>query len=249
MQQITQALAEQTAELDGLLAGLDEAGWATPSACPGWSIADVVLHLTQSDELVVAGMEDRFAELVGETLGRGGHTVDVAAGLAVEAERGASGAEVYARWQAASTAQAQGFAASDARRSLPWVTGPLPARTLATTRLAEYWIHTGDVAGGLGMELAPTGRLWHIARLAWRTIPYAFSQAGLTLTGPVAVHLDAPNGTTWDFTPDEPAVTTVTGPALDFCLVAGRRLPASETKLTATGPDAAPVLDLLRTFA
>jgi hypothetical protein len=54
---------------------------------------------------------------------------------------------------------------------------------------------------------------------------------------------------TWEFTPDGPAATTVTGPALDFCLLAARRIPPSDTTLVATGPDAAAVLELVRTFA
>ena len=58
------------------------------------------------------------------------------------------------------------------------VAGELSARTLASTRLAETWIHTGDIAAGLGVDLVPTDRLWHMARLAWRTLPYAFAQAG-----------------------------------------------------------------------
>jgi hypothetical protein len=41
----------------------------------------------------------------------------------------------------------------------------------------------------------------------------------------------------------------VSGPALDFCLVAARRISPSETALTATGPDGADVLNLVRTFA
>ena len=73
---------------------------------------------------------------------------------------------------------------------LQWVAGDVAARTLATTRLAETWIHAGDVAAGLGVELEPTDRLWHIARLAWRTIPYAFQRAGAEPPGPVAFRLD-----------------------------------------------------------
>ena len=45
--------AEQD-RLDGILAGLDEAQWTSPSAAAGWTVADVVLHLAQSDEAVVA---------------------------------------------------------------------------------------------------------------------------------------------------------------------------------------------------
>ena len=128
--------------------------------------------------------------------------------------------------------------------------GELAAITLATTRLAETWSHTGDVADGLGAALRPGAHLQPIARLAWRTIPYAFARAGRTLAGPVALRLTAPDGAIWLFEPeDEPAATTVEGPAFDFCQVAGRRIPASATALTATGPDAAAVLELVRTFA
>src|SRR5258707_768114 len=60
MDDILTALAEQDDELDGLLAGLDEAGWARPSRCEGWTVPDVVLHLAQTDEMTVASAERRF---------------------------------------------------------------------------------------------------------------------------------------------------------------------------------------------
>src|SRR5258705_13953638 len=92
MEEILTALAEQDDELDGLLAGLDEAGWARPSRCPGWSISDVVLHLAQTDEMTVASAERRFTAAVaafGHPAGSpAGATVDDLAGLAVAPERG-----------------------------------------------------------------------------------------------------------------------------------------------------------------
>jgi len=178
-----------------------------------------------------------------------GADVDDLAGLAVAAQRGASGKEIYERWRAASAAQVKAFRGCEPGDRLPWVVGRMAAVTLATTRLAEGWIHTGDVAAGLGRELVPTARLKPIARLAWRTLPYAFSRAGRPLSGSVALSLTAPDGSIWEFTPDEPAVTTVTGPALDFCLVAARRANPSGTALSATGPDGDAVLELVRTFA
>ena len=41
----------------------------------------------------------------------------------------------------------------------------------------------------------------------------------------------------------------MTGPALDLCLVAAQRVPASETALRASGPGGDDVLALVRTFA
>jgi hypothetical protein len=69
------------------------------------------------------------------------------------------------------------------------------------------------------------------------------------MAGPVAFHLTSPAGESWDFDPDVPALTTVSGPAMDLCAVASRRMDASATSLRATGPDASEVLSLVRTYA
>lgn len=264
MKAINQALAEQHDELDGLLVGLGTADWDRPApGCPGWTLSDVVLHLAQTCELVVDAAEGTFAAAAAKILGdldtsgpaapglEGAPmgTVDEAVALMVERQRGAPGAEVHARWRAAARAERELFAASDPRRPLPWVVVALPARTLATTRMTETWIHTHDVATALGMKLAPTGRLWHVARLAWRSLPYAFGRAGLAAPGPVAAILTAPGGGRWEFGTDAAPATTVTGPALDFCLVAGRRMAAAQSSLSAEGPDAEQVLALVRTYA
>jgi uncharacterized protein (TIGR03084 family) len=128
------------------------------------------------------------------------------------------------------------------------VMGDMAARTLATTRLAETWIHTGDVADGLGVTLEPGDRLRHVAHLAWRTIPYAFDRAGEPPPGPVAFELDAPSGDKWCFG-DETAPTVIRGPGHDLCRVASRRVDPSITALASTGPDGESVLRLVRTWA
>src|SRR5437763_312370 len=94
MDDVLTGVAEQDDELDGLLAGLDEGGWGRPSRCAGWSIADVVLHLAQTDEMTVASAERRFdavAAAFGNRAAPDGSTVEDLAGLAVAAERGRPG--------------------------------------------------------------------------------------------------------------------------------------------------------------
>lgn len=253
MDVILAALSEQQEELDGLLAALDPAGWETPSRCPGWTVADVVLHLAQTDELVEATVQGRLAEVASRFTADAEDgalvSVDAAAEHMVERQRGDAGPAVHARWRAAAATQQALLRSCDPHRRLAWVADELSARTLATTRLAEAWIHTGDVAEGLGCSLAPTGRLWHIARLAWRTLPYAFARAGRTLNGPVALQLTAPDGSTWDFREEAEANTVLRGRADELCLVAGRRLDPAGTGLVAEGPDGEAVLALLRTYA
>lgn len=253
------ALAAQQDELSALLATLDVQGWQSPSRCDGWTVADVVLHLAQSDELAIASLQDRYgaaASAVTDRLAptatvddRGPATVDQLAAVMVESERGQPAGAVRARWQAGADTLCSELARSDPSRRVVWVAGEMSARTLATTRLAEAWIHTEDVAVPLGLPTAADDRLWHIARLAWRTLPYAFARAGRALAGPVAFALDAPNGDTWHLVPDDEAVTTVEGSAVELCTVAGQRAAAADTGLRGEGPDAAAVLELVRTFA
>jgi uncharacterized protein (TIGR03084 family) len=241
------ALAEQHAELAGILP-TDEPGWRRPTPCEGWAVADVVLHLTQTDELAVASVDGRWGDRTGGF--GGGATVDDAADAMVAAHRGESGAVVGERWRAGADALRAALAGCDPHARVPWVAGRLSARTLTTTRLAEAWIHTGDVAAGTGVTLEPTDRLRHIARLAWRTLPYAFSRADRTLTGPVAFVLTGPSGEEWALEPDDgPAVTTIRGDATELCLVAGRRVDPTATGLRGEGPDADAVLALVRTYA
>lgn len=246
-------LTAQHHELAGLLDGLDAAGWAAASRCEGWTVADVVLHLAQTDEMALASLEGRLPQhmdLVAQAWA-GAADVDDGADRLVAAERHQQPAQgIHQRWLDGTARLRAAFAGHDPSDRVQWVAGLLAARTLATTRLAECWIHTGDVAHGLGVEVPPTDRLRPIARLAWRTLPYAFARAGRELGGAVAFHLTGPSGDEWRIEPDDDAaVTVITGPALDLCRVAGQRAAAADTALTATGPDAGPVLELVRTFA
>jgi len=248
---IDEALAEQQEELRALLDGLDDQGWATESRCAGWSVADVVLHLAQTNEMAIGSFEDRYDEVLGglaEGLG-GAASLDEGVDQMVARQRGAPPAEVRARWEASVERLAQGLAAGDPKRRVQWVVGTMAASTLATTRLAETWIHTGDIAAGLGVELTPADRLWHVARLAWRTIPYAFQRDGRAAPGPVALHLTAPSGESWDFVPAGDVETVVRGDGAELCLVAARRVDPADTGLVAEGPDGKAVLELVRTWA
>jgi uncharacterized protein (TIGR03084 family) len=252
VQKIVAALTEQHRELDALLGPLTDEGWATPTPrCPGWTVSDVVLHLAQTNEMALGSATGQFsgalARLTDGIAAAG--SVDEGADALVAAERGAEPAELLGRWSSGAAALRETLGGLEPGRRVQWVVGEMAARTLATTRLAETWIHTGDVLNALGRPVVASDRIRHIARLAWRTLPYAFATAGRTLAGPVQLDLTGPNGEPWTFGSDEPAATTITGTALDLCQVAGQRALAVETGLVGTGPDAADVLSLVRTFA
>jgi uncharacterized protein (TIGR03084 family) len=248
---VAQALASQHAELGGILGSLPAAGWEQQTRCPGWSVADVVLHLSQTDEMAVASLEGRVSGFIAErTAGGAAASGDDGAALMVERERDALRAgDVHERWKAASSQLDRMLVGEDGHRRVTWVVGELSVRTLITTRLAEAWIHTGDVAEAVDAETKIDGRLEHIARLAWRTLPYAFAREGKSLSGPVAFELTGPGGEQWAFHPDEPASTVVRGDGVELCMVAARRLEPAATGLKAEGPDADAVLALVRTYA
>lgn len=244
------ALGEQQAELAGFVATASGDDLARPSRCGGWSVADVLLHLAQTNEMAVASVEGRLGEYVDEVAAAIPQTgsIDDWAGALVDLERSTPEA-ARDRWLASADAQLAAFEGADPAARVRWVAGELAARTLATTRLTESWIHTVDVAVAFGPPPRPTERLWHTARLTWRTVPYALGQEGLVPAGPVVFSLDAPDGSTWTFGEPAGAATTITGSALDLCTVAGQRGSAAGTSLQGTGPDAEDVLRLMRTFA
>ncbi len=238
---VDEFVAEGT-RLDGILDVLTEAQWLAESDAHGWSVADVVLHLAQSDEGVVASASgaDRMA-------GNADSTVDDWAARMVDAER-ATPAQVFARWRQARAAAVDALRAADPQAPLQWVTGPVKPATLATTRLAEYWAHALDITGPLGIGLPDTNRLQHIAWLAHRTLPYAFAQAGEPVAA-VRCTLTSPDGVaTWTFGPAE-AESEIRGPAGAFCRVAAQRLDPAASGLQATGPHGATALRVVRTYA
>lgn len=236
-------VAEQD-RLDAILGGLDDADWAAPSAAAGWTVADVVLHLAQTEEAVIASA-------AGDALAirspGDGATVDEVMDRLVRAERQPP-ADVLQRWRTARLAAVPALRAADPDQPLPWAAAPLKPATAATTRLAEHWAHGLDITGPLGISFPDTARLRHIAWLAYRTLPYAFALAG-EQPHPVRCALTAPDGTdTWRYGPPE-ADSAITGPAGAFCRVAAQRLAPGRSGLLATGPHGATALSLLRTYA
>lgn len=235
--------AGETARLEGILARLSAEQWLTESGASGWSVADVVLHLAQSEEAVVASAGGSGPREAAAAAG----TVDDWAARLVAAERAAA-ARVFARWRRARDAAVAALRAAGPQVTLEWVTGRMRPATLATTRLAEHWAHGLDITGPLGIDFPDTSRLRHVAWLAHRTLPYAFSLAG---EEPAAVRcsLTAPDGVTaWTFGPDD-AEAEISGPAGDFCRVAARRMDPAASGLKTAGAHGAVALRVLRTYA
>jgi uncharacterized protein (TIGR03084 family) len=250
MSGISQLLADlgaETAELDGMVAGLAEPDWKLPTPAPGWSIAHQIAHLNWTDELAVLAATDpaAFTAAVEQAATAPGRYVDdgAAAGAKLPA------ADLLHRWRAGRAKLAECLATLPPGTRLAWLGPPMSASSMATARLMETWAHGLDVADALGLSRRPTERLRHIAWLAVRTRDFAFGVHGRPAPdAPFRIELIAPDGSTWTFGPEE-AEQSVTGPALDLCLLATQRRHRRDLALTAVGPDADAWLDLAQTFA
>jgi uncharacterized protein (TIGR03084 family) len=234
--------AEQDA-LEEILLGLPDGDWTRPSAAAGWTVADVVLHLAQTEEAVVA---IATGEAGGTDWRRYGDTVDGAMDAMVRADR-STPAGVFERWRSARRQALAALRQADPRQPLHWVVAPLKPRTLATTRLAEHWAHALDITVPLGVAYPDTARLRHVAWLGHTTLPYAFALAGQE-PQEIYCELAGPDGSVWRFGSPQ-AGSSITGPAGAFCRVGAQRLAPEQSGLVTSGPHAAAALQILRTYA
>ncbi|MER5636169.1 TIGR03084 family metal-binding protein [Kitasatospora sp. NPDC002227] len=241
-------LRAESAELDGLVAGLDAAGLATPTPAPGWTIAHQLAHLAWTDRwaLLAARDAEGFQEAAAGAFEGGEDLVEAGAAEGV----GQSPEELLGRWRAGRTELAEELTKAGATgQRLPWFGPPMKAGTMATARLMETWAHGQDVADALGVERVPTARLRNVAHLGVRTMEFAFALHGLPAPAdPVRIELTAPDGTLWAWGPAE-AADRLTGPALDFCLLATQRRNAATLALHAEGPTATAWLPIAQAFA
>jgi uncharacterized protein (TIGR03084 family) len=236
-------LAAEQERLESLLVDLTSEQWQSPSAAPGWTVADVVLHLAQTEEMVSASIANADR---GDLWGRGDQALDDAVDDAVRAER-APGEEILRRWQTARRTALEALRGADPEKRVPWAATPLKPMVLATTRLAEHWAHGLDITDPLRLPFPDTDRLRHIAWLGHRTLPYAFAVEGLAPQD-LYCELTGPDGETWTYG-SESAGSVVRGPAGDFCRVGARRLAPADSALIAEGPHAADALRVLRNYA
>lgn len=234
--------AEQE-QLEGVLAALAPADWLRPSAADGWTVADVVLHLAQTEETVPVSI--RGERPTGDWRSLGGD-MDQAMAARVRADP-SEPADVFQRWRLAHRASVAALRAADPHQRYPWVTNALKPRTLATTRLAEHWAHALDITGPLAIDWPDTGRLRHIAWLGHSTLGYVFGLAGRPAPT-VHAELTAPDGGLWRFG-DPAAESSIAGDAGAFCRVGAQRLTPADSGLVTGGPLGAEALCRLRNYA
>src|SRR5207244_3355296 len=159
-----------------LVADLDENQWSQPTPAAGWDVRDQVSHLAHTEELaydtVTGGPRSLNSEAARYTRGEDLTEAGCDRGRAMKPpDVLAWGAGVAER----NRAVLRPLHADD---RVPWGLG-MSAPAFVTARLMEHWAHGLDIRAAVGAPAPDTPRLRHVAWIGVRSLPYAFSVAGV----------------------------------------------------------------------
>ena len=226
--------------------------WDLATPAEGWAVRDQISHLAFFDDAGRMAMvePDAFSRSVEEV------TADPDALMDVHLVRGRSigGDELLAWWDGAHRAMVNAFAVADPAVRVPWYGPPMGALSFISARLMETWAHGQDVCDALGVERVPTARLRHIAHLGVRARPFSYVVRGLEVPpAHIEVVVTGPDGDEWAWEIGEASAqlpsASVTGNALDFCLVVTQRLDVADSGLVVTGELAEEWMSVAQAFA
>ena len=246
MQSICADLAVEHADLDEIVSGLHDSQWTIETPSPGWAIRDQISHLWFFDQRALMALTDpdAFAEDIKWLAANGGTDASIEPG------RSLSPAELLRCWREDRQRLIEVAAELDPTIRVPWYGPAMGARSFITARLMETWAHGQDVADALGVTRRPTSRLRHVAHIGVRARPFSYLINSMTMPDTeVAVRLTGPDGDSWDWGDADNAVNTVSGPALDFCLVVTQRRHVADTGLEIAGDSAIEWMNIAQAFA
>jgi uncharacterized protein (TIGR03084 family) len=245
-------LAAESADLDARVADLTAAAWMTPTPAAGWDIRDTITHLHQTDVDALLALSDSagFASFMeGVRAAEADASASGHVEASVAAGRSTDPLQLLENWRAdrERLTAALGDVAEGTR--VPWFGPAMSVPSFITARLMETWAHGQDVVDALGQSRDATPRLRHDAEIGVRARPFAYAVNGLEMpSAPVHVELLAPGGEVWTWGPAE-ATQTVSGTALDFCLLVTQRRHRDDVKLTITGDDAVQWMAIAQAYA
>jgi uncharacterized protein (TIGR03084 family) len=237
--------AEQRALFD-VLHGLDEDDWLRPTPARGWDVRDTVSHLADTDEMAIATATGAPGSLNARAeVSASGEDVTF---RGVLRGRRRSGRDVCAWFESSTASLHDMFLALDPLERVPWGIGMRPP-SLVSARLMETWAHGLDVHAAVGAAPHDTDRLAHVAWLATRALPYAYTVAGREPPGdPIRVELTLPSSAAWTMGPAD-AANRITGSAGEYCRVFVHRLAVDDAvTLHTEGEAAADALRVARAY-
>ncbi|MEI7547682.1 MAG: TIGR03084 family metal-binding protein [Actinomycetota bacterium] len=244
MESVCDDLRNEHQALDTIVSELTEQLWSAPTPAEGWSVRDQISHLWFFDQRALLAMLDAetFATDLNWMVANGGTAASVVPGRAM------TGAMLLDAWRRDREALVAVARSIDPSARVPWYGPAMAARSFVTARLMETWAHGQDVVDALGTSRPSTARLKHVAHIGVRARPFSYLVNRLAMPeSSVHVVLTAPDGSLWEW--GAPAADSVSGPALDFCLLVTQRRHLADTRLVMVGPAANEWMSIAQAFA
>ena len=245
IKELCEDLAAEHDELDDIVAAIDDETWDTPTPAPGWSIRDQISHLAFFDEQAHLAVTDpdRFVASLAEVT-----DADAFMNDPLVRARDMPPDGVLEWWRGARRSMLAAFGSADPERRVVWFGPPMSPASFISARLMETWAHGQDIIDTLGIERDPTHRLRHIAHIGVRARRNSYAANGREVPeGDVRVDLRGPTGERWLW--NESATDSVSGDAMDFCLVVTQRRHVDDTDLLVDGELARDWMSIAQVFA
>lgn len=245
LESLCRDLRDEHQDLDDVLGALDGKRWDAATPAPGWTVRDQISHLAFFDEqAALAAM--RPTEFL-ESLGRITSLESFVDGP-LEYGRAMPASAVLDWWRTARSDLLAAFGGMDVSTRVPWYGPPMSPASFISARLMETWAHGQDVVDTFGIVRLATDRLRHVAHLGVRARRNSYAANGRKLPqGDVRVELMSPSGENWTW--NESASDSVTGAAVDFCLVVTQRRHLDDTDLVVQGDRAREWMAIAQAFA
>ena len=255
MREILSDLVAEQQALDQFLQGIHERDWKRKTPAPGWTIMDTVSHLAYTETFAANAIEKGkdFVDAAEVT------DIDEWTARGVAEGKGKRYQEIIEWWRNGRASVVDALSRMEATDRIPWVVNEMGAKAFATLRLMETWAHGLDIKDAMADKIKPpeegeddpladTPRLRHVAWLAHRMLPYAFSEAGEDFPeGGIRVELMGPKYARWVYGPSDSG-NVIKGLAGEWSRVAVQRMPLADTGLKAVGKEAETALRLVRAY-
>lgn len=248
---VTADLVAEQAALDAVVAPLTDEQWELATPSPRWAVRDQIGHLAFFDETAALAITDPEGFIAHREafVGAAFASAEAADDATIGPSREMNPTTLLAHWRTHRSALADAAAACAEDARIEWYGPSMGAKSFLTARLMEAWAHGQDICDTIGAVREPTDRLRHIAQLGVITRGWTYINRRLEVpAGEVRVELTAPSGAIWSWGPED-ADASVSGDALDFCLVTAQRRNIADVDLTVEGDIAVDWLAKAQLFA
>jgi uncharacterized protein (TIGR03083 family) len=157
-------MAREAARIDRRFTTLDEAVWSQPSRCAGWTVRDLLAHLTASEDYNRACLDGTVAAFLAQAGERGVSDLNGMNELGIRDLDDVPTDELLRMWRARAEQTREGLRARDGS-DIETSVGPYPARWQAFHLAFELAVHAEDADAPVDPEERP-GRTQWLAQFA-----------------------------------------------------------------------------------